>query len=269
MTEPAYAMNQPNFAELYERSLVQPLFRPWAVVLLERARVMSGDRVLDVACGTGIVARLAKEHLGDTGRVVGLDLSPLMIGVARAVAPSIEWREGNAAALPLAPMETFDVVLCQQGLQFMPDKSAAAAEMRRALVPGGRLAVATWRPLQEIPCFLALHGVAERHIGPVVDQRHSFGDATALETLLVEAGFTDVRVETVSRPVHFADPAVFARMNAMALVGMSSASKTMNDEERVRAATAIATESAKTLEAFVDGEGVTFAISSNVATARG
>lgn len=269
MTEPAYAMNQSNFAEMYERLLVEPLFRPWADVLLEGVHLASGDRVLDLACGTGIVARRAKERLGDTGRVVGVDLSPQMIAVARAVAPSIEWREGNVISLPFDATEKFDVVLCQQGLQFFPDKPAAAREMRRVLAPGGRLIVATWRPVEEIPFFMALSRVAERHLGAVADQRHSFGDATALERLLADAGFHDVHVETMSRTIRFADAAVFVRMNAMALVGMSSASATMKDEERFGLVAAIATESAEVLPPFADGDGTAFAISTNVATAHG
>jgi ubiquinone/menaquinone biosynthesis C-methylase UbiE len=269
MTLPAYAMNQSNFAEMYERWLVEPLFRPWAEVLLDRVSIASGDRVLDLACGTGIVARLAKERLGNKGRVVGVDLSPQMLDVGRTIAPSIEWREGNAMALPFDETEKFDVVVCQQGLQFFPDKAAAAREMRRVLAPGGRLAVATWRPLEEVPIFTALHRVAERHLGPVVDHRHGFGDAMAIERLLADAGFHDVRVEKMSRTVRFADAAPFVRLNTMALVGMSTASATTSDEQRAQLVAAIVKESADVLPPYADGEGIAFAISTNVATARG
>src|SRR5690242_8130650 len=108
-TLPSYAMNQSNFPEMYERLLVGALFRPWAEMTLDELTVSSGDRVLDIACGTGIVARIAKERLGNGGVVVGVDVSPDMLAVARAAAPQIDWRQGNAMSLPLVEKEEFDV----------------------------------------------------------------------------------------------------------------------------------------------------------------
>jgi len=144
MTLPNYALGRANFPENYERWLVGPLFRSFAERTLDEVQPSRGQRILDIACGTGIVARLAKERIGAAGHVVGVDISSDMLAVARAVAPSIDWREGNAGALPLHRGEQFDIVVCQQGLQFFPDKPAAAGEMRRALTRGGRLAVSTW-----------------------------------------------------------------------------------------------------------------------------
>ncbi|MCO5108730.1 MAG: class I SAM-dependent methyltransferase [Burkholderiaceae bacterium] len=138
MSLPAYAMNLSSFPETYERCLVGPLFRPWAETILDDVDLAPGDRVLDVACGTGIVARLARERLGEAGRVVGVDISPAMLAVARTAAPAIDWREGDACALPLRDAEKFDVVVCQQGLQFFPDKPAGA---RWPPTAGSR-----WRP---------------------------------------------------------------------------------------------------------------------------
>jgi ubiquinone/menaquinone biosynthesis C-methylase UbiE len=261
-------MNLASFPEAYESWLVGPLFRPWAEVLLERVELAAGDRVLDVACGTGIVARLAKERLGDDGHVVGIDLSPQMLAVARAVAPAVEWREGNATALPVQDPERFDVVICQQGLQFFPDRLAAAREMRRALAPGGRLAVATWGSKEDIPLVRDLHRVAERHLGAIVDQRHGFGDPAALEALLAGAGFQNVRVEAMSRAIRFSDGSVFLRLNTMALVGMSAVSKELGDAERARVVASIVGESAEVLMPYTDREGLMFEITSNVATAR-
>lgn len=270
MTLPGYANNQPTFPEMYERWLVGPLFRPWAAALLDSLRVTSGDRVLDIACGTGIVARLALERLGGQGRVVGVDLSAPMLDVARKADARIDWREGNANALPLDGAETFDVVTCQQGLQFIPDRPGAVREMRRALTPGGRVGVATWRPLDEHPFFKAMHQVAERHVGAVVDQRHAYGEAGLLAALLTEAGFKDVQVEVTSRTARFPDGPAFARMNGMALVGMSDASKSMSPEDRMKAAAAIAAESADVLRVFAEGDGgIAFDLVSNVATGRG
>jgi ubiquinone/menaquinone biosynthesis C-methylase UbiE len=262
-------MNQASFPEMYERWLVGPLFQPWAEMALDEVQLSPGDRVLDIACGTGIVARTARERLGDAGSVVGIDVSPDMLAVARAVAPKIDWREGNAAALPLRDGEQFDVVVCQQGLQFFPDKPAAAAQMRRALAKGGRLAVATWRSDEEIPFFRELRRIAERHLGAIADQRCSFGDAGALEALLWNAGFYDVRSKTLSRIVRFEDGTLFLRMNAMMFVGMSAAGKAMDDQERKRVVEAIVGESAPVLDRYTDGSGTVFELSTNLATARG
>lgn len=258
-----------SFPEMYEQALVGPLFRPWAELILDDVQLTPGDRLLDVACGTGIVARLARERLGATGTVVGIDSSPAMLAVARRVGAGIEWREGDAAALPLQDDEQFDIVVCQQGLQFMPDKLAAARQLRRALAPGGRLAVSTWRPDEVVPVCRDLRHIAERHVGPIIDRRHSFGEAGPLEALLWDAGFLDVRSKTVSRTVRFNDGLVFIGMNAMALVGMSAASKEMSDQERGRILAAIAGDSAGVVQANTDKAGFAFELSANVATARG
>ncbi len=271
MALPAYAMNLSSFPEMYERWLVGPLFRPWAEDLVRRMGLAPGNRLLDVACGTGIVARLAKEQIGHSGRVVGIDASPPMLAIARAQDTDIDWREGNAVNLPVEDGETFDVVACQQGLQFFPDKRAAAREMRRVLAPLGRLAAATWRPVEESPFLRDLHRVAEKHLGTVLDRRHGFGDASALGSLFADAGFHDVRVDTLSKTIRFADGIVFVRLNTMALVGMSAASAAMSDEERGRAVEAIASESVAVLASYADtsGDALAFAMSSNVVTARG
>ena len=262
-------MGQASFPEMYERWLVGPLFRPWAEVTFEEVKLSPGHRVLDVACGTGIVARVARERLGAAGYVVGIDINAEMLAVARTVAPDIDWRVGNAGALPLHDGEQFDVIVCQQGLQFFPDKPAAAAQMRLALARGGRLAVATWRSDEEIPFFRNLRRVAERLLGPVVDLRHSFGNAALIEALLRDAGFHDVRSRTISRRIRFEDGAPLLRLNAMALVGMSAAGKAMADHERMRVVEDIVSGSAPVLQSYADGSGVAFELSSNLVTAKG
>jgi len=268
MTLPGFAMNASSFPLMYERFLVGPLFRPWAETLIDHARLQRGDRVLDVACGTGIVARVAKERLGETGGVVGVDVSPQMLAVAKAVAPQIEWREGNAQALPLADGERFDVVVCHQGLQFFPDKSAALDEMKRAVSPGGRTAVAVWRSLDDTPFVQELHQIAERRLGTIADRRHSFGDRAALEQVMTASGFIDVRVEALTRTIRFQDGAVFVRLNTMALVGMSQAASTLTEDERQRIVDAIVDDSAEVLQRYTDAQGLAFELDANVATAR-
>ena len=141
-----------SVAENYERNLVPIIFAPWADELVETARLRQGDRVLDVACGTGIVARIAARKLGGTGSVTGLDVGAPMIMVARATAltegVAVEWREASVVELPF-PGAAFDVVLCQSGLQFFPDRPASLREMHRVLEPrGGRLILSVWGPIE-------------------------------------------------------------------------------------------------------------------------
>jgi ubiquinone/menaquinone biosynthesis C-methylase UbiE len=259
---------QSNFAELYERMLVAPLFRPFVDDLLERVRLAPGDRLLDLACGTGVVARAARERLGAAVTIVGVDASPQMLAVASSVAPGIEWRQGNAGALPVDDSERFDVIVCQQGLQFFPDKPAAAREMRRVIARGGRLAVSAWRPLEEIPMILALHRVAERHLGAVTDRRHAYGDAGTIRQLFAGAGFGNVSVDTVSRTLRFDEAGVFLRLNAMALVNMSSAAEGMNEESRAALADTIADDSRSVLQPFAEGPAIVFEMRTNVLTAH-
>ena len=257
-----------TFTEIYERVLVGPLFRPFAEQLMTRVGPNRGDSVIDVACGTGIVARVARERLGPEARIVGVDVAPAMLAVARTVDPTIDWRQGNAVSLPVSAGEQFTVLTCHQGLQFMPDKPAAIREMRRVLAPGGRAAIATWRSLEDIPGMRDLNAVAERHLGPIVDARHSFGDATELKGLLVDAGFSHVSVQTLAHDVQFADGAVFARLNAMAVIGMSEQSKAMSESERSELAGRIAAESGPAIAKATKNGVFVFPLTSNIATAK-
>ena len=257
-----------SLPELYERFLVQPLFRPFALALLDRAGVTHHDRLLDVACGTGIVARLAQSLVGEGGRIVGIDASPAMLGMARSVAPTIDWREGDAGRLPVPDGETFDVVTCHQGLQFFPDKPAAAREMRRVLASGGRVAISSWCPVDDIPLMRDLQRVVEKHLGAFNDTRHSFGEGDAIRTLLAGAGFGRIDIETVSLPVRMAPAAVFPQLNTMAVMGMSAAAKAMGDEERSRVSAAIAAESVDVAQPYSDGDTLVFDLVTTVAIAR-
>lgn len=148
-------------AEMYERGLVPAIFAPWAAVLIKQAALQRGERVLDVACGTGVVARLAAKPVGSTGRIIGLDKDAERLAVACSLPPvpgvSLEWQESNALAMPFADA-SFDALLCQQGLQFFPDRPAALREMHRALVPGGRLILSVWGSLEQCPGYAALVG---------------------------------------------------------------------------------------------------------------
>ena len=136
-----------NPAEDYERYLVPAFFHAFAGELVSLAAPWPGERVLDIACGTGALTRLLVERVGPNGHVTGLDLSAGMLAVARTLLdePNVDWHEGSALELPF-PDGSFDLVTCQQGLQFFPDRPAGVREMRRVLKPGGRLALHRVQP---------------------------------------------------------------------------------------------------------------------------
>lgn len=193
-----------NPAELYETYFVPGMFRPLSRVVLKLAAVGAGERVMDLACGTGILARLLAPVVGDRGRVVALDLRPGMLEAASKLTvpygAAIEWTEGDATKLDFAP-GSFDVVLCQQGLQFFADRAAAIAEMKRVLAPGGRVVIATWCALDEQSMWSDVIRVEQRHVSALglpttdMDLPFSLNDAGELRGLLERGGLRDVVVE--------------------------------------------------------------------------
>ena len=170
-----------NAAELYQRYLVPVITTKWAEDLVARARLRAGDIVLDVACGTGVVARLAAKR---AGQVTGLDLNAGMLAVARTLeneGPPISWMDGSALDLPFQP-ESFDVVLCQLGLQFFPDQLRALHEMRRVLREGGRAAFSVFSPIERTPGANAFVRALDEALGP-----ESFADQ-ARRAFLCQSG---------------------------------------------------------------------------------
>lgn len=200
-------------AQAYETYNVPALFRPWAGELLDRAAPQPGERILDLACGTGAVARLVAKRLNGRTTVVGLDLNPAMIEVARAAAEregvAIAWQVGSADALPF-PAESFELVLVHQGLQFFPDRTAAAREMHRVLTPEGRAATATWTELARNPFNQVVSEVVERHLGSAaLATPFKLGRQDDLRALFVAAGFASVDIAVVEREVRFPSPEAF------------------------------------------------------------
>lgn len=206
-----------NAPDAYQRYIVDAFMLGWSRGLVDAVRVENGHRVLDVACGTGVVASIAALDAGHDGRVVGLDMNAGMLDKARQVqqargGPPIEWQEGNAAAIPF-PHASFDLVLCQQGLQFFPDKAKSLGEMCRVLVPGGRLAVSVWRGLEFAPWQLAVADALARHIGSEaangIRGAFALGDGEELRAVVAGAGFRDVRLWIESQMIRYPSLAEF------------------------------------------------------------
>lgn len=209
-------------AALYERYLVPAITAVWAADLVERAAPAAGERVLDLACGTGIVARLAAARMG-SGEVVGLDVNAPMLAVARSLpAPagaSLAWQEGSALAMPF-PSARFDLCLCQLGLQFFPDRAAALNEIARVLRHGGRLALSVYDAIGTTPLAEALAEALDRHIGPGASDtkraEHALSDPAALRGLAAEAGLRDVVATRVTQTIRFPSATLYARVQLTA-----------------------------------------------------
>jgi ubiquinone/menaquinone biosynthesis C-methylase UbiE len=257
------ALRQPDFADIFERILVPAIFDRYARDLIERARPFGpSDRILDLGCGTGIVARLLRDRLGGAARISGLDINPQMIAKARSIAPDVDWHEGNAVSLPFSEC-SFDVVLCQQMLQFASDRYAAVREIARVLAPGGRLIASTWKPRTEQPLWNALGQVAERHLGPANDKRWTL-DAPELRALLVEAGFEDIRFDTVSLDEHHRELSV-----RMTTIAANHDLDALSVEQRARLLDVVEAESASVLAKFAaTAGGYTNKSITNIVTAR-
>lgn len=183
----------------YERLHVEALFRQWADPVLEAAAVSPGDRVLDVACGTGVLARAALERVGSTGSVTGLDIDPAMLSVAEDIEPSVTWIEGRADRLPFEDAE-FDAVASQFGLMFFPDRRGAIREMIRCTKQGGRVVVSVWDALERSAAYPTAVELLQRRAGPEAADalRAPFvlGDVDELRSLFDAAGAARVEIDT-------------------------------------------------------------------------
>lgn len=189
------SMEEIAAARAYENLHVPALFQQFAPLVLSAAEVQSGQRVLDVACGTGVLAREAASRVGDEGYVSGLDASPGMLAMAQALAPSIDWRQGTAEALPYDDA-SFDAVVSQFGLMFFQDRIAAIKEMQRVLTPAGRLAVAVWESLENTEAYPDEVALLERTAGqPAADALRApfvLGNRETLSALFQDAGVSSV-----------------------------------------------------------------------------
>jgi ubiquinone/menaquinone biosynthesis C-methylase UbiE len=253
-----------SLAENYERYLVPTIFGPWATDLVALAAPQPGERILDVACGTGAVAFEAARVIGGDGSVTGLDLNAGMLTIARAhdLQGAVQWQEGSMQAMPF-PDEVFTLVLCQQGIQFCPDRAAALREMHRVLASGGRLVLSVWRAIERSPGFLALSQSLARHISPEAGVLPPFalGDAEGLVAEVARAGFGEVTTQTASRLLRYGSPEEFVRTY---VISTPLADLLAQVEEARR--TALLAEVSAALQPYLDD--LVFPIESQIIMAR-
>jgi len=259
---------QGDAAERYERWVVPFVIGPWAPGLLDLAELRAGQRVLDVATGTGVIARLAARRVTPGGAVTGLDLNEGMLKAARQFplppGVTIDWRQGSALALPFSD-GAFDVVLCQQGLQFFPDRVKALREMHRVLVSGGRVALSVWTGPS--PYFVALREGLARHVSPEAATSSAaaftLGDSDELSGLLKRADFHDVVVHHVRMTLRFPAPEEFL-LRHLSAVPVAELVAAASEEDRA----ALVVHMKEAMRGYVDGYGLAVPQEVNVATAR-
>ena len=255
-------------AQGYERYVARYILGPWAPVLVEAAGVASGERVLDLACGTGVVARVAAARAGPGGRVVGIDLNPGMIAVARASpAPAgapIEWIEGSALDLAL-PDASVDGVLCQQGLQFFPDRPRSMREMRRVLRSGGRIALAVWSNtgLYNTAVGDALESVVSAEVAARFCASRRAPGREELEALAAEAGFSSVEIRVGRIDVRLPELDAFA-LDHLSATPVAPAIAALDPDERSR----IGRRVTAALAGYRQGDGVVYPEETYLLTAR-
>jgi len=186
-------------ATAYDEFFVPALFQQWAPLVAAAAQLLPGQRVLDVACGTGVLSREVAARVGARGSVVGLDPNPGMLAVASQRNPGITWQEGTAEALPY-PDASFDAVVSQFGLMLFGDRLRGLGEMLRVLRPGGHLAVAVWDSLANTPAYAAVVALLDRLAGPraadALRAPFALGSREDLGALFSKAGVAGVRIAT-------------------------------------------------------------------------
>ena len=229
------------------------MLEPWIEDLIISGRVRDGDRVLDLACGTGVVAGRVKSVTRKFCTVVGLDINEAMLSAARNI-PDVEWHQGSALDLPFAD-GSFDVVLCQQGLQYFPNCAAAMKEIARVLSPAGRVAASVWGALDRQPVHIALLDTIETYLGielrAPLDGAFALAPIEALRTLAENAGFKKVHVRFEHRTARYPSPADLAK-GWIAATPAASAFIGLSDDRKK----AVVESFVERLTGYVDDDGL-------------
>jgi ubiquinone/menaquinone biosynthesis C-methylase UbiE len=262
-----------NAPELYQRYLVPAITSKWAADLVDRAQPRPGENVLDIACGTGVVARLAAKMMAQ-GHVTGLDLNAGMLDVARTVpneGAEVAWIEGTALDLPFQA-NGFDLVLCQLGLQFFPDQRQALREMCRVLQHSGRTALSVYSRIERTPGANAFALALDRILGAPASKikrgEHSLDNPDQLRNLLSDAGFAAIDLQTVVQQITFPSVLDYVRFQLLA-TPMAVLLKDRSETDRPAVISSIATETACLSNALILHNGkFSFPQEAYVATAR-
>lgn len=265
---------QESAFDAYERYLVPRFFGPGAQFLTEIASLQPGDRVLDVACGTGSVARAAAPLVGPQGKVTGLDINEGMLQMAERISGEnhlkIEWRLGNALALPF-PDHSFERAFCQQGLQFIEDRQSALREIHRVLVPGGRLVYSFLRSLPYNPAYARLVEALERYgwmeAARLMGSPFPPMPGEELRAITTRAGFQNVRILIGIGPVRYPSAREFIRQEIAATRAVLPTNHVLHHPQ-AEVYEALVRDMEQMVEDYTDDEGLTFPTETYIVTAR-
>jgi ubiquinone/menaquinone biosynthesis C-methylase UbiE len=192
--------------DAYEKYIVPAYTGAWAKEIVNRACLSEGEKILDVACGTGLVARIASEKQSSTDLIYGLDVNEVMVKKAQEIEENIKWHHSDVTDMPF-PNNHFDVIFCQQGLQYFPDPALALKEMNRVLAGNGRILLSVWRPIEYSPFYASLYKVLEKYISikaaSTLSGAFNFGDLRKLKTLFANAGFNNININIVIKQMSY------------------------------------------------------------------
>jgi SAM-dependent methyltransferase len=261
-TEKTRAARSP--AQIYDEFFVPALFQPWTRVVMDAAGIEPNQSVLDVACGTGVLACAIANRVGPGGSVVGLDPNDDMLAVAHGKADTIEWRTGRAEAIPF-PDESFDAVVSQFGMMFFENPGEALREMMRVTRPSGHLAVAVCDALEHSPGYAAFEKLLRKLFGTRVADAFCapfvLGDTQRLLSLCAAAGIFDAKVTRHDGVVHFASIRSLVSTERACVWTLGG----LLDDEQFETLTA---ESERVLKAFLGNDGtLTFSMPALIITA--
>jgi len=262
--------NAPNPAEIYDQYFGPAMFIPSSKGLLELAAPSAGQRVIDLACGSGVVTELIANAVGSDGSVVGLDFSPPMLGVAGAKQISgapVEWIEANVAEIPF-PDASFDLATCQHGVQFFPDPLACAKEVKRVLKPGGRFAFTVWANKSEHPLMEAMFESISKRLGVPIEataKPFMFGPLADLASLLSNAGYREIQEETKSFQVTFPQSDRWAQLSVMGAAAAIPAFQDLSADDRADLIPGVASDIGDMIKDYTDGDTVVFTMTSHYA----
>jgi ubiquinone/menaquinone biosynthesis C-methylase UbiE len=254
-----YPLLDMNPTQAYEQYMVPGIMIPGVERMLHYAQPRTGERVLDVACGTGIVARTVAPILSEQGSVTALDINPAMLAVARGLPQPegalIEWREGSVLSLPLSD-SAYDLVLCHQGLQFFPDKVAALREAKRVLVSGGRIVVNVQQSLQQNPLYKTFNEVLVESMNiPALAAPFAFGDSDALYEVLEAAGFADPKVTPITHYITFPSTDIFIQASIIGSAAVIQELARLEAEAKTKLADQITLKMQPVLAPYVQSDG--------------